>query len=80
MECGGKARGRETVWRLYYLGKRWWWQGPGGHKVGGKKGKNSGHVLKGSQQHLLMERLWDVREMQAPRMTAKPRKDEIAIQ
>lgn len=52
---GGHFEGSET-----YLGTRWWWHGPRRSKD--KKGKNSGHVLKGSQQDILMDSWWNMSE------------------
>ena len=52
---GGQFEGSET-----YLGTRWWWHGPRWSKD--KKGKNSGHVFKGSRQDMLTDSWWNMRE------------------
>lgn len=51
------SNGKEDHLADYYSqpGKRWWWLGPDGSSEGGEKQPHSRHILKFSQQDLLMD-------------------------
>lgn len=51
-----------------------------GHSAAGEKETDSGCVLKWSQQGLLTDSLWDVREIQESGVTFEYRKDQIVVQ